>query len=133
MKVGLRNSDGWMPKIQRRAPFTSCPKNSVATTRPSETTKPISAARPHHPRRQEGGAEHHRNRRKEGQRLAVDEMERMQMQALGHRRAAGHGENEPATISMAMLATSQRSMVQAQSEKGVRLARENRLIAPLLP
>ena len=29
-KAGFRNSDGCTPKIQRRAPLTSWPKNSVA-------------------------------------------------------------------------------------------------------
>ena len=45
----MRNSDGWMlmPRstIQRRAPFTSAPKNSVATTIMKLMTKTTSATR----------------------------------------------------------------------------------------
>ena len=47
--AGLRNSDGWMltPRItiQRRAPLTSAPKNSVAATSTRLTTNTTSAMR----------------------------------------------------------------------------------------
>jgi hypothetical protein len=48
-KAGLTNSDGWMltPRstIQRRAPFTSAPKCSVAASSSTETTKTKSESR----------------------------------------------------------------------------------------
>ena len=47
-KDGLRNSDGWMltpaRTIQRRAPFTSAPTNSVATTSAKLTMKTTRAS-----------------------------------------------------------------------------------------
>ena len=48
-KAGLRNSDGWMltPRMtsQRRAPLTSAPKTSVATTSARLTANTTSAMR----------------------------------------------------------------------------------------
>ncbi len=48
-KAGFRNSDGWrlMPNstIQRRAPFTSAPKKSVATTSTKLAANTSSATR----------------------------------------------------------------------------------------
>ena len=51
-KAGLRNSDGWIAtpasEIQRRAPFTSAPKSSVATTSAMPTTIDAAAPRAAH-------------------------------------------------------------------------------------
>ena len=85
----LRNSDGWMPsEIQRREPFTSTPKRSVATTSSIETTKTTSADAPDALGRQEGDSDHHRQGRHDEERLPVDEVEHVRdADALGDRGA----------------------------------------------
>ena len=44
-KAGFRNSDGWMPKIQRREPLTSWPNSSATRISPIETRKTMTAMR----------------------------------------------------------------------------------------
>ena len=43
--AGLMNSDGWRPKIHRRAPFTSAPNMSARMMSANDTTNVTSAAR----------------------------------------------------------------------------------------
>ena len=94
--AGLRNSDGCTPRIQRRAPLTSCPHTRVASTRATETTKTITRGAPHMARRQERCRDQHDNRRREIQRLPVHEMKRRQVQPLCNGRGAGHREHKAA-------------------------------------
>ncbi len=93
-KAGFKNSDGWMPKIQRREPLTSWPNSSAATISAIDTMKTMSAAR-----------RTCRGDRKDvssstamvgisASRLPVDEMEGRQAEPLGDRRAACHGQHE---------------------------------------
>ena len=43
--AGLMNSDGWRPKIQRRAPLTSAPNISARMMSANDTANVSSAAR----------------------------------------------------------------------------------------
>ena len=95
-KAGFRNSDGWMltpaSTIQRRAPFTSAPKTSVAAISARLTMKTTSDSAADLARRQERDRDHHqRSAGSKIQRVPVDEVERVEPDArsrpAGSRRA----------------------------------------------
>ena len=99
-KAGFRNSDGWMfmPRItsQRRAPLISAPKYGVAATRTRLTTKTMSAELADFPRRQKRGRDQDGGGGDEEQDLPVDEMERVEPDARGDRRARRKAQHDAA-------------------------------------
>ena len=99
-KAGFMNSDGCSdrPKrlIQRRAPLTSMPTNSVAIISTIETTSTMSAARRAWRGVEQGRGEHHDERRQEEPEVALDEVEAVETEALGDRRTAGERQHHPA-------------------------------------
>ena len=97
-KAGLRNSDGWMfmPKItsQRRAPLISAPNSGVSATRTEADGEDDDGEPADLARIEEGDAQHHRDGRDEIEDVAVDEVERVEAEPGGDRRAGGQRQHD---------------------------------------
>jgi hypothetical protein len=116
-KAGLRNSDGWIEtppsEIQRRAPLTSTPTKRTATISTSATASMITRQPPHLPRVEEGDRSIAERRDHEDD-LARGEMEAVEPDALGDRRARREGQHDAEPISDRKAARNQRSIVHHQ-------------------
>jgi hypothetical protein len=97
-KAGFTNSDGWSPmppiEIQRCAPLISGPKCSARITSTMLTGIEPQRQPPDVAQGQERDEQHHGDGRNEIENLPADEMKGAEAQALGHRRAPRHQEDE---------------------------------------
>ena len=123
-KAGLRNSEGWTPKIQRREPFTSWPNSRATTISPMAATKTITAVRRtwRGVRNETAISTATAGRSEIACRLTKWKVGRPMRSATGG--LAAMVRIIPATISVASVASSQRSTVHHQFARTVRCARE---------
>ena len=99
-KAGFMNSEGWSERptmlSQRREPLFSTPTNEDGEHQHQRDREHDQRRSPRLPWRKERRADHHRERRQEERDVAVDEVEAVIAEALGHRRASGKRQDHAA-------------------------------------
>ena len=124
MKAGFMSSEGWidMPPTnsQRREPLISSPTKSTSHHQHEADDEHDQRSAAHLARRQEGNPDHQQQRERGVERVAEHEMQAVEAEALGDRRARGEGEHAAGQEQHETSEIIGRSTVHHQSDKGER-------------